>query len=80
MKCHRARDGLSGIFAFASCTRFSPKVVSPSPTASATASAVWFFDTASNVTSAGSRPERPHAAAMRDWTAARFSASGMGGA
>jgi hypothetical protein len=24
MKCHRARDGRSGILAFASCTRLSP--------------------------------------------------------
>src|SRR5947208_80498 len=65
MKCQRARLGHCGIFAFASCTLFSPKKICPSLTASLTSSGGIPLLTASNVTESASRPARRHAAWMR---------------
>ena len=50
------RHSRGGHFAFASCTRFSPNTRWPAAITGSIASAPKVFDTAINVTSAGSRP------------------------
>src|SRR5438045_4365915 len=65
----------SAAFASPSCTRFSPKTVSPASTAATTRSAGTVFETATSVTSAGSRPDREHASAIIPRTRARAAES-----
>src|SRR5438132_9342361 len=74
-RCHVA-PSTSPIFASASWTRFSPKVISPAATAARSVAAGTVFETATRATDAGSRPTRAHAFAIRSSTCPRASASG----
>ncbi len=66
MKCQRNLPGHSGIFAFASCTLFSPNTSRPRPAAALMVSGGCAFGTASSVTEFGhARPARSHAAEIR---------------
>lgn len=65
INCQRARPGLSGIFAFASWTLFSPNSHWPAATASRIASGGCVLETAISMTEDSSRPARAQAAAMR---------------
>ena len=76
IKCQLGPDTLAGFFQAASCTLFSPTIERPFSQASRTTSSPWVLVTATISTSSGWRPARAHAAAMRDFTSARISASG----
>ena len=72
-RCHVPPD-VAGILSAASWTRFSPSTSSPASIADWTRGAATVFETATSVTSAGSRPARAAAVAMRSRTAARAAA------
>ena len=64
MRCHMGPVTLAGFFHAASCTLFSPTILSPASHASFTTSAPCVFVTATISTADGSRPTRTQAAAI----------------
>ena len=69
-RCH-VTPVRAGTLSAASWTRFSPSVESPATTAACSRSTATVFETATSVTSAGSRPATEHASAIRPRTVSR---------